>query len=170
MSVCSLAKRSQLGSARPLFNIYYLTTLFEPFLHNPVSKVMSVQTNTTTHPIVYILSVLHLILDIHASFQKSANPFQILKGNVFLITDIQVRISIWCRLTSQTWVAVSWVRREDKTLGAGDFQGQRAHWGGRGMGRGGGGAIIHMQCRRPLCINPVPPRNPWREGGWVGGW
>lgn len=82
MSVCSLAKKSALDSARPLFNIYYLTTLFEPFLQHLVSKVMSVQTNTTTHPVAYILSILHLILDIHVAFRKNVNSFQILKGNV----------------------------------------------------------------------------------------
>lgn len=57
-------------------------------------------------------------------------------------------------------------RVEDRRLGAGYFQGQKAYWGGRGTVWGGRGAVIHMQCRRSLCITTTPPPNPRRtEGG-----
>lgn len=56
-------------------------------------------------------------------------------------------------------------KEEDRRLGDGDFQGQKAYSGGRGTGWGGGDAVIHMQCRRPLCFTPNPPPNPRRAWG-----
>lgn len=67
--------------------------------------------NTQTHTKTYIIRVIHFILHIPAAFWKKDTPFQILKGDMFLIIDIQVRISILCCLTLQTWVAVGWERR-----------------------------------------------------------
>lgn len=50
----------------------------------------------------YILRIIHFVLDIPAAFGKKATSFQILKGDMFLIIDVQVRISILCCLTLQT--------------------------------------------------------------------
>lgn len=69
---------------------------------------------------------------------KECNLFQMLKGSVFLIIDILVKISIWCCLTPQTWVTAGWPARS-AAVGAGGFQGQGAHWQGIGEGRGVGG-------------------------------
>lgn len=91
--------------------------------------------------------------------------FSILKDNMFLIIDIQVRISIWCCLTLQTWLAVGWVGKRTRHLGLMIFRDKESTKECSRMHSGGWGAIIHMQCRRPLCITPIPPRNPRGAGG-----
>lgn len=117
-----LCRWSPLGPAWRLFNMTHFNSTWgaRSWLHTHTTQTCEhadthahththAWLQTHTHPC--ILRVIHLKLDIPAAFWKNITSFQILKGDMFLIIDIQVRISIWCCLTPQTWVAVGWAGR-----------------------------------------------------------
>lgn len=94
---------------------------------------------------------------------KECNLFQTLKGSVFLIIDILGKISIWCCLTPQTWVAAGRPARSRRFSGTRSPTDRAEEWLGV-LGRGAGSRVIHMQYRRPRCLTPIPPRNPTGAG------
>lgn len=105
-----LCRWSPLGPAWRLFNMTHFNSTWgaRSWLHTNTNththmhisrhRHMCVHTHPHIHTNVH-LRIIHFILNIPAGFERKTVFFQILEGDMFLIIDMQVRISILCCLT-----------------------------------------------------------------------